>query len=59
MTESIQVKAVIPRTLKRRAFAEFAMQEVKFSHWLQRQLESWLEETEWSDERVDVIEDGC
>jgi len=44
MGEFVQVKAEIPRTLKRRAFAAFALREERFNRWLRTQLEKWLEE---------------
>ena len=46
MDNSAQVKAAIPRDLKRRAFAAFAMREEKFNRWLRTQLEGWLQEIE-------------
>ena len=46
MENSAQVKAAIPRDLKRRAFAAFAMREEKFNRWLRTQLEGWLQEVE-------------
>ena len=52
----VQVKAVIPRQLKRRAFLAFAMQDEKFSRWLRRQLEGWLEEVAQSDEERAIPE---
>ena len=39
MEDSAQVKAAIPRELKRRAFAAFALREEKFNRWLRTQLE--------------------
>jgi hypothetical protein len=44
MQDSVQIKAVIPRELKRRAFIALAAREEKFSHWLRAQLESWLQD---------------
>jgi hypothetical protein len=53
----VQVKAEIPRELKRQAFVALAAREQKFSHWLRTQLESWLQQVaatdkEQSDERL-------
>jgi hypothetical protein len=39
----VQVKANIPRELKRRAFAAFALREEKFNRWLQRELEALVD----------------
>ena len=57
MSEVAQVKAAIPRDLKRRAFAALALREEKFNRWLQRELEEFLQEIdeqqrENSDERL-------
>ena len=41
-----QVKALIPRSLKRRIFTALASQDAKFSPWLRTQLETWVEELE-------------
>lgn len=46
MTGLVQVKATIPRDLKRRAFAVLALREEKFNGWLRRELETLLQETE-------------
>ena len=50
MADIVQVKAVIPRTLKRRAFGALALRGEKFSHWLQAQLEEWLRQIEQNGE---------
>ena len=57
MQDLVQVKATIPRPLKRRAFAVFALHEEKFNRWLQTQMETWLQQIEKelqesSDERL-------
>jgi hypothetical protein len=44
MAETAQVKAAIPRELKRRAFAALALREEKFNRWLQKELEAFLQE---------------
>ena len=44
-SDLVQIKATIPRDLKRRAFAELAGQEIKFKRWLENQLQDWLERT--------------
>jgi hypothetical protein len=44
MPDGVQVRAVIPRELKRRAFVALAVREEKFSSWLRNQLESWLQD---------------
>ena len=59
----VQVKANIPRDLKRRTFAEFALREEKFNRWLRAQMEAWLqrieeEPQENSDERLVGFETG-
>jgi len=46
----VQVKADVPRELKRRAFAAFALREEKFARWLRTQLEQWLEELQATEE---------
>src|SRR5262249_36360959 len=46
MHEVVQVKAAIPRALKRRAFAAFALRDEKFAWWLRTHLESWLQDVE-------------
>lgn len=46
MGELVQVKAEIPRDLKRRAFAELALREEKFNRWLRTQMELLLIEGE-------------
>ena len=46
MSGLAQVKATIPRELKRRAFAALALREEKFNGWLRRELEALLQETE-------------
>jgi hypothetical protein len=38
----VQIKADVPRDLKRRAFAALALREERFNHWLKRQLEELL-----------------
>ena len=63
MENMAQVKAAIPRDLKRRAFATFARREEKFNRWLRAQLETWLQEVvaegrEGRDERL-VGPQGC
>jgi hypothetical protein len=49
MQNSVQVKAMIPRELKRQAFVAFAAREQKFSHWLRTQLEAWVHQVEATD----------
>jgi hypothetical protein len=46
MTDTVQVKVVLPRALKRRAFSALALREERFSRWLERQLETWLVQVE-------------
>jgi hypothetical protein len=58
MAELVQVKAEIPRDLKRRTFAELALREVRFNHWLQTQMVQWLNTIEGRYERVVVTPDG-
>jgi hypothetical protein len=40
MEELIQVKAEVPRMLKRRVFAALALRDERFNHWLRTQMES-------------------
>jgi hypothetical protein len=40
MERVVQVKAYIPRQLKRQAFAAFAMEETNFSRWVRQQLDA-------------------
>jgi hypothetical protein len=53
MEDIAQVKAAIPRDLKRRAFSALALREEKFNRWLQRQLEVFLQENERAREDKD------
>lgn len=46
MAELVQVKAEIPRELKRRTFAAFALREEKFARWLRSQMEAYANQTE-------------
>ncbi len=50
MHDMVQLNAVIPRSLRRRAFVAFAEQEIRYAPWLRAQLETWLEEAEQADE---------
>lgn len=43
MAELVQVKAEIPRELKRRTFAALALNDEKFSRWLRVQMEAYLQ----------------
>lgn len=45
-TSVAQVRADLPRDLKRKAFAAFALRDIRFSTWLRTQIETWLEELE-------------
>jgi|KBSSwiStaDraftv2_1062776.scaffolds.fasta_scaffold429283_2 hypothetical protein len=61
MEETAQVKAAIPRELKRRAFAALALREVTFKRWVQRELEAFVQEIdkrerESSEERQVLLE---
>ena len=38
MQNTVQLKAVVPRELKRQAFVLLAAREERFSHWLRTQL---------------------
>jgi hypothetical protein len=42
MAEYVPVKAYIPRTLRRRAFAAFALFDTNYSQWTREHLEAWL-----------------
>lgn len=46
MQNGAQVKAVIPRELKRQVFATLAAREETFSHWLRTQLAAWLRQVD-------------
>jgi hypothetical protein len=46
MHEIAQVKAAIPRDLKKRTFAALALREEKFNRWLRTQMEEWLRQVE-------------
>jgi hypothetical protein len=53
----VQVKADVPRDLKRRAFAVLALREERFNRWLATQLEVLVQEgtdpdRDMSDERL-------
>ena len=41
-TDLVQVKARIPRELKRQAFAAFALNEITFRQWLEAHLHAWM-----------------
>ncbi len=49
MEECVQVKAAVPRDLKRRAFAALALREERFNRWLTVQLEALVREGADSD----------
>jgi hypothetical protein len=40
--DSAAMKAYVPKALKRRAFAAFAMLDTNYSRWTREQLEKWL-----------------
>jgi hypothetical protein len=42
MPELAQVKATIPKDLKRKAFATFALHDEKFNRWLERELRAFI-----------------
>jgi hypothetical protein len=56
MSGLAQVKATIPRDLKRRAFAVLALREEKFNGWLRRELEALLQETEKAERQDNGIQ---
>jgi hypothetical protein len=58
MEECVQVKADVPRDLKRRAFAALALREEKFNRWLRIQMEEWLQEVEGREGPADITEHG-
>jgi hypothetical protein len=45
MSELAQVKATIPKELKRKAFATFALKDEKFNRWLERELRAYVQES--------------
>jgi hypothetical protein len=51
MAELSQVKAQIPRELKRRFFVVLAEQERKFAPWLREQMENLLRDPGYQGER--------
>jgi len=55
METLVQVSAVVPRELKRQAFAVLAMRDQRFNHWLRSQMEHLLEETKGADENVAIV----
>jgi hypothetical protein len=46
MPELAQVKATIPKDLKRKAFATFALHDEKFNRWLERELRAFIQESD-------------
>lgn len=54
--EVVQVKAVVPRTLKREVFSALALREQTFRNWLAHQMQTWLQEVEETHEEMAVIE---
>jgi len=54
MPDDVQVKASVPRDLKRRAFASLALRDEKFNRWLRSQMETWLQAVEGPDETADI-----
>jgi hypothetical protein len=44
MADYVPVKAYIPRPLRRRAFAAFALLDTNYSRWTREHLERWLQE---------------
>jgi hypothetical protein len=46
MEDVVQVKALIPRRLKRQAFAALALRDEKFNRWLRTQMEALLQRVE-------------
>jgi hypothetical protein len=58
MPDVVQVKAAIPRELKRRAFAALALRDEKFNRWLRSQMETWLQAVEEPERTSDIPEHG-
>ena len=56
MQDVVQVKAMVPCQLKRRAFSVLALRGEKFSRWLCAQMEAWLQEVEQTDEGMAIAE---
>jgi hypothetical protein len=46
MRDVCQIKAEIPVTLRRQVYAKLAMTDEKFTRWLRRKLEEFVDETE-------------
>ena len=44
MPEMVQIKAQIPRDLRKRVFIALAEREQKFTHWLLQQFEGLLQQ---------------
>jgi hypothetical protein len=51
MEDFVQLKAAVPRLLKRKVYAKFAMRDLKFQTWLNQQLQTWLDEVEETERR--------
>jgi hypothetical protein len=48
MEELAQIKATIPRALKRRFYAALALRDDKFTRWLCAHIDAWLaQQAEW------------
>jgi hypothetical protein len=58
MEDMAQVKASVPRDLKRRVFAAFALREEKFARWLRMQMEDYVKRVEDNDETVAIVADN-
>ena len=50
----VQVTALVPRELKQRVFAVFALRDEKFARWLRAQMEAYAKYGEGHNETMDV-----
>ena len=46
MGDTVQLKAFVPRQLKREVFSRLALHDGNFSRWLREQMCNWLDEQE-------------
>ena len=58
-TNVTQVRANIPRRLKRLAFSQLALQELTFSTWVRERLEEWLCSIEQPDSYPDFADEDA
>jgi hypothetical protein len=54
MPEFAQIKAEVPRALKRQFYVALTCREETFVHWLRSQIETWLHETDLQSDISDL-----